>query len=160
MAHVMKVDEEVQFYYFNATPVGSGADNKNLADVQLVRFFLREFFLHHPDLFKLVPKLTKDTGTIAIDGKVGGQTIKAIEMFQRHYPRFLILDGRVSVAVSKYVPETNNEKGFTIVALNQWFFGRNGNARWNGRLRQHPLIRSAPILLHQITYGEVNANIG
>lgn len=138
--------------YENETPVGTGADNRQIADVQLVQLFLRHFFIVVPAEFKKLSKPTtsRNAPTILLDGKVGRQTIDAITVFQQFAVRNLgtaeIVDGRVSVPRSVSVQGTSHV--FTIFKLNFFFFNTDPeNMSFNENLEDHPLVQSSCPLL-------------
>lgn len=99
------------------TPIGARQNNRRLADVELVQFFLKQFFddpIHKAD----TPPTRKGIKKILIDGIVGSQTIKAITYFQK-YQFNRVIDGIVSVPIinASFVG-TRME---TMWKLNHWF---------------------------------------
>src|SRR5262245_5872730 len=97
---------EMDYCYVNDLPVGNGADNKQVGDVQLGQLFLNDFYNRHPELFQKLPKLPRGKSqSILMDGKVGPQTIAGITEFQLYLVRGKgalgeFVDGRVSVPYS------------------------------------------------------------
>jgi hypothetical protein len=154
---------ELPFAYSVNTPVGQGADNKRIADIQLVQLFLRQFYTLNPTLFKKLPKPGGRTvQAILLDGKVGGQTIGGITEFQRDRIRKKfsaeIVDGRVSVPVGgQRVAGTNHV--FTIIQLNLFFFRSDAvNMSFNENLEEHPVVKaSLPQLAGELSRGKAAA---
>ena len=140
----------LSFIYTVNTPVGKGADNKKIADNQLVQLFLREFYNSRPALFKKLPKPTTDrtTQSILIDDKVGPQTIVGISVFQKEVIRLggsaVFQDGVVSVPKGLRVAGTNHI--FTIVQLNGFFFQNRVHAPFIENLEDHPFVKVLPEL--------------
>ena len=141
--------------YLTDTPVGNRSDNKRIADVQLVQLFLNDFFFTNPALFKKLPKPTTNPNApgILMDGKVGRQTIEAINEFQREMkrrgPSGLIVDGRVSVPTGG-LRVAGTTHVFTIIQLNTIFFnGPNSdeNLPFNANLEDHPRVQRLPLLV-------------
>jgi hypothetical protein len=135
------------FLYSVETPVGQKADNKRIADIQLVQLFLRDFYSSNTALFKKLPKPGGRTVQgILLDGKVGGQTIGGITEFQkfikRSGPSGVIVDGRVSVPTGVRVAGTRHV--FTIIELNFFFFNSGPvNSSFNGNLEDHPVVKAS-----------------
>jgi hypothetical protein len=132
--------------YLVDTPVGNGADNKRITDVQLVQLFLREFYEKQPILFKKLPKPAgRSEPAISLDGKVGLQTIAGITEFQK----FVIqqggsgafVDGRVSVPTGFRVAGSRHI--FTIIQLNFAFFNDPANKAFNDNLEDHPVVKAS-----------------
>jgi hypothetical protein len=145
---ITTVDGTDFYYYMNETSVGQGGQNKRRSDIQLVQFFLNQFYIGHPELFKLLPSTGSGAASVDIDGQVGLQTIEGIRQFQINRnvaDRPAVVDGKVSVAQGDVIPGTNTE--YTIHRLNLWFFtapgNRESNAQWKGNLHSHPAIAGA-----------------
>jgi hypothetical protein len=147
----------LDFLYSVDTPVGKGADNKRIADVQLVQVFLRHFYLQNPALFKKLSKPTtnRNAQEILLDGKVGGQVIDGITEFQKDLIRkgagAIFVDGRVSIPVSG-LRVANSKHVYTIIQLNLAFFNTDpANAAFNRNLEDHPIVKgSCPILAAEL----------
>ncbi len=147
---------EAGVFTLNETTVGKNGNNQRRSDVQLVQFFLRQFYMKHPDLFVLLPKTRIPSNFIIIDGKNGKQTeegIKLFQTFQRNSGVPVIIDGKVSVPNADTTP-TNDF--FTILVLNG-FFRRFGEGKeHHGNLENHPdVIAFAPELLGELTAARV-----
>jgi hypothetical protein len=138
------------YTYLNETSVGQGGDNRRRSDIQLVQFFLDQFYIENQQLFRLLPQTRPVAVSIDFDGKVGRQTIEGIRLFQRNWcpsSPIMIADGKVSVPSTSYfgVPGTTTLV-YTIFFMNVWFFSisesAGGNAQWKGNLRNHPMIKT------------------
>jgi hypothetical protein len=134
--------------YVNNTPIGKGADNKRLADVQLIQLLLRSFYIATPGLYK---KVAKPSGrrvpvpAILLDGIVGDQTKTGITVFQQFIKDNagqVVVDGLVSVPRGGLnVAGTSNV--FTIIHLNNSFFAEPENAAFNSNLQDHPVVNAS-----------------
>lgn len=106
----------------NETVVGVGGTSRR-SDIQLVQFFLRQFFLKQPELFRKLPKSRKNASAlVTIDGKFGPQTAAGIVEFQkavRARGNPIHVDGIVNVAHSVNSSITNTQ--YTILFLNLFF---------------------------------------
>ncbi len=144
----------------NETIVGRGnGNNKRLADVQLVQFFLRQFYKQHPELFRRLPKTRTGNGQIKIDGIFGGQTETGILLFQRFQnafgARILSEDGIVNVASTEISKISRTL--YTILALNEHFRRFGDGKELHNQLEKHPdIIGSAPELLSELSRGEIS----
>jgi hypothetical protein len=138
----------LDFLYAVDTSVGKGADNKRIADVQLVQLFLRHFYIQNPALFKKLPKPRgRPTQAILLDGKVGDQTVGGITEFQRDLIRkkagALFVDGRVTGPVTG-LRVAGTKHVFTIIQLNLAFFNTDPvNLSFNGNLEDHPTVKAS-----------------
>lgn len=126
----------------NDTQIGDrrGLSNSRRADVQLIQFFLSQFFAANPKLFKQLPP-TK-SGRFLIDGDCGPQTKNGIWVFQTYEHRrgtAIHPDGVVDPAT----PSTteNDPRSATILALNQWYFQNGGAKFFYARIQEHPDVR-------------------
>jgi hypothetical protein len=131
--------------------------NSNRACIQLVQFFLRDFYDTHPQLRK---KLQGAPGRFLLDGKVGPQTVSGIAVFQQHSRSTkvetvnVINDARVSVPIGATVPGT--EFRWTIHALNLFFAAQTKNAATFASLFLNPAISTeAPELSAELTKAEL-----
>ena len=144
--------------YENLIPVGaSRGDNTNAARAcnQLVQFLLRRFFERRPDL---LPPLPGRTG-FPIDGKVGGQTVTGIHVFQDHFRKAgtpLFDDSRVSVPLGKFVPGTGNFR--TMHALNAFARVVMGDAAFDSLFSNREINREAPELTGELVAEELLLN--
>lgn len=141
----------------NEISVGMNGHNKRRSDVQLIQFFLRQFYIKHPQLFKALPPIKNPDGFVKIDGDAGGQTKTGVKVFQ-NYERskgFLIAtDGLVDVprgAVSSISGTV-----YTILALNAWFNFFGEGKEHSGHLENHPdIISFAPELRTELMASNV-----
>src|SRR5262245_32429757 len=106
----------------NDTPIGSrsGVGNKAKADVQLIQFFLSQFYAANPKLFKQLPP-TKSRRFL-IDGDCGPQTKSGIWVYQTYESRrgtAIHPDGVVDPADSSTT--SGDSRSATILALNDWY---------------------------------------
>lgn len=145
MARKEYMADEPSIFTLNETSIGANGNNRKRTDVQLVQFFLRQFYKAHPELFKLLPKTSAGDGTIKIDGICGGQTSKGIYYFQKHMKQAgvsIMVDGKVDVALGTSSSISNTI--YTIHHLNGWF------QKWadaTGNVEKHPdCIKFAPEL--------------
>jgi hypothetical protein len=139
--------------YEITVPVGSpkrpgDTTNSNQACIQLVQFFLRDFFKTHPTLARRLPG---PPGRFLIDGKAGPQTITGIGLFQQHCRTTqvesvkVLNDARVSVPLGKFVPGTGFH--WTIHALNLFFAAQKKNEATFKALHLNPEINAEAKLL-------------
>ena len=140
-------------YTVNDTQIGDrkGLSNARKADVQLIQFFLKQFFARNPRLFAQLPR-TK-SGKFLIDGDCGAQTRSGIWVYQTYeqkrgngvYP-----DGVVDPATSYANP--NSIHSYTILLLNDWFAQNvDVDFTYYGSLENHPDIRrDAPELRKEL----------
>lgn len=149
MARKEFMDEENGVFTLNETTVGKGGNNRKRSDVQLVQFFLQQFYFAHPELFVLLPKTRTGSFAIKIDGICGKQTEMGIRLFQefQRSQTPTAVDGLVNVAHSLTSSITGTF--YTIHLLNHWFtkFG-GGGKELNGNLENHPDIRIFAPELH------------
>lgn len=138
----------------NETSVGAGGNNKRRSDVQLVQFFLRQFYKKHPELFKKLPKTKNPDGFVKIDGSVGPQTQSAItnfQIFQRNKGAIVATDGLVNVP--KGAVSSISGTIYTIVALNSLynFNEAENNGGFVTKIEDHPdLVTFAPELRSEL----------
>lgn len=147
----------------NETIVGKGGDNRRRSDIQLVQFFLRQFFNEHPERFAKLPKTRINASNgFTIDGVCGRQTEAGIVDFQR----FLVargfrtqpVDGLVNVATSKVSRITNSQ--YTIFTLNLFFNAFGDMPEFLQNLENHPdVIQSAPELQAELAVARVEEQI-
>lgn len=148
-------DQGEAIFTFNETSVGMNGNNRKRTDVQLIQFFLRQFYKAHPELFVLLPKTSKGGSMILIDGFYGGQTGKGIWYFQKHHKNkgFSIqVDGLVNVG--KEAESSISQTVYTINYLNSWFM------KWSdptGNVEKHPdCIAYAPELQAELCAGKMS----
>lgn len=141
----------------NEITVGKGGNNSKRSDVQLVQFFLRQFYKNHPELFKLLPKTKSKSNFISIDGINGPQTEAGILLFQKSRAEKgnpIKADGLVSVANSLESPTTNTI--YTIHLLNAYFRFFGDGKEHIRNLENHPDIKAfAPELQAELSQAEV-----
>ena len=137
-------------FTLNETSVGMNGNNRKRTDVQLIQFYLRQFYKAHPELFALLPKTSKGGNMISIDGYYGGQTGKGIWYFQKHIREkgfSIVVDGLVNVANGG--ESSISHTIYTINYLNSWFL------KWSdptGNVERHPdCIAFAPELQAELT---------
>jgi hypothetical protein len=139
------------FLTLNETAVGKNGNNRRKSDIQLVQFFLHQFFLKNPELFRKLPPTKRKQSVIIIDGQFGKQTEAGIKVFQEELVRLGVpvkTDGLVSVMTGR---RSSRGNPFTINFLNSFFktFGE-GN-EFSNNLENHPLIfSSAPELAAEL----------
>lgn len=127
-------------FALNETTVGKNGQNRRRSDIQLVQFFLHQFFLKNPDLFRKLPPTKKRNSVIVIDGEFGKQTAAGIVVFQQDAARRGIKvkpDGLVNVATGNKSAAGNN---FTIMLMNFFFVEFGEGKEHHGNLQNHPLI--------------------
>lgn len=150
---------ESLFFTVNETSVGKGGNNTRRADVQLVQFFLKQFFAKNPELFKRLP--VNHTGGFAIDGICGGQTNTGILLFQQkmHAEKWAIgIDGLVDVP--KGLTSSISRRHYTICWLNKWFKDNGEGTEHYETLENHPDIKaSAPELRTELIISSIPATI-
>jgi hypothetical protein len=106
-------------FYTVQTPIGGVLASKNMADVELVQFFLKRYFMapHH---IASTPPTRKGEKTILIDGIAGPQTRTAIKLFQKQQKaggRIIATDGIINVPISNVAVNPTS----TMWILNRWF---------------------------------------
>jgi hypothetical protein len=131
-------------YYTPETPVGTRKNitNKKKADVQLVQFFLSQFYTGNPDLYRKLPP-TK-SGKFLIDGDCGPQTKQGIWVFQtwaqkNRYP--IYPDGAIDPA-TQYASPTGRYS-YSIIILNDWWVENGTGREYLLTLENHPDLRGA-----------------
>ena len=148
---------ELGVFALNETTVGMRGSNNKRSDIQLVQFFLRQFYKSHPELFVLLPKTKSPSTLITIDGDCGGQTKTGILVFQRQRRQVggtIAVDGIVNVAHS--LMSSISKTGYTIHHLNQWFNDFADGKEFNGNLENHPeIIAFAPELQAELAAAKV-----
>jgi hypothetical protein len=142
--------------YENLFPVGAlrpgDNTNKNRTSNQLVQFFLRKFFLKHPEQAGPVPL---PTGRFTLDGGVGQQTLTGIAVFQafaRKRGLSVLEDTRVSVATGVFVPGTQFR--WTIHALNSFYALRSGATDFDRLFENKEIQAEAPQLALELAQEE------
>jgi hypothetical protein len=164
MARIVKVKndngKEIKFY-LNENDVGRGArGNPKRTDVQLVQFFLAEFYRVHPGLFTRLGKTKTPGSTVDIDGVFGRQTIDGIWVFQDFQKQGripILVDGRVTAPAGRnvVVPGLRTTM-YTIYRLNDWFFRHGDNMKFNEELYMHPVILArAPALASELAQDDL-----
>jgi hypothetical protein len=148
---------EYGVFALNETSVGMRGSNNKRSDIQLVQFFLRQFYKSHPELFVMLPKTKSPSTLITIDGDCGGQTKTGILVFQRERRQFgamIAVDGLVNVALS--FVSSISRTGYTIHHLNRWFNVFADGNDYNGNLENHPeIIAFAPELQAELAAAKV-----
>ncbi len=151
MARKELMDGSDGVFTLNETPIGKNGDNRKKSDVQLVQFFLHQFFLKNPELFRKLPPTKRRQSVIVIDGEFGRQTAAGIAIFQEELRRLAVpvkKDGLISVMTG--IRSTNGNP-FTIFFLNSFFKSRGDGSEHHGNLQNHPLIfSSAPELAAEL----------
>jgi len=138
----------------NETSVGAGGNNKRRSDVQLVQFFLRQFYKSHPQLFAKLPKTSKPDGFVKIDGSFGPQTQGAISTFQTHERSQglpIATDGLVDVP--RGVISSISQTVYTIIVLNSLynFLEARENGGFVTKIEDHPdILAFAPELRSEL----------
>lgn len=144
-------------FALNETRIGRNGDNKKRSDIQLIQFFLRQFYKNHPELVALLPKTKSGDGLVAIDGKYGKQTEKGIWLFQkqrRERGTPIKVDGLVNVAHSSISPISRTL--YTICEMNKWFRDHGEGKEHHGKLENHPdIIYYAPDLSNELAAAPV-----
>lgn len=140
MARKEFMDQTNGVFTLNETAIGKGCDNQKRSDVQLIQFFLHEFYKRRPELFVLLPKTKSGVSVIKIDGKYGKQTEAGILLFQKDAKKLgskVKDDGVVSVADGG-----KSEAGniFTIMNLNLFFMAQGEGKEHHGNLENHPTV--------------------
>lgn len=157
MARKEFMRENLGVFSINETIIGNGGNNRRLADVQLIQFFLRQFFLVEFQLFKKLPKDRFNTGVITIDGKFGPQTGAGIFEFQKFVQRSgrpIKVDGLVNVATAENSAITNTT--YTILFLNKFFQDKGDLPEFHGNLENHPdILALAPELQAELSASDV-----
>jgi hypothetical protein len=134
----------------NDISVGLGGNNYRRADVQLVQFFLKQFYDKHPEIFYKLPR--SSANRFMIDGICGGQTTSGIRYFQDYQRNGgggqpLAVDGLVDVCNKDSPISTISRTLYTILSLNDWFQKYGDGREHNANLERHPdIIRYAPEL--------------
>lgn len=132
----------MQRFTMNSTDIGENQLNRNKVDVELIQFFLWEFYSVNTPLFSLLPVVSRTPG-IEIDGICGRQTKSGIYNFQKYYRlrgNPILADGVVDV--TKNLRTSGNPAIYTIWRLNEWFFA-NGTGTLSEKedLLTHPVVR-------------------
>lgn len=147
MSNTEGVSGDLGVFTLNETSVGKRGNNKKRSDVQLIQFFLRQFYKAHPELFILLPKTKSNSNLIIIDGDCGGQTKAGILHFQkdRSIDAKIKVDSLVDVAHS--LISSISKTTYTIHHLNHWFQLHAEGKEHHGNLENHPdVIAYAPEL--------------
>jgi hypothetical protein len=149
---------ELGVFTLNETSVGRAGNNRKRSDVQLVQFFLQQFYFEHREMFDgRVPRTKNGVPEIKIDGICGRQTELGILNFQKYHSGDgvpIIVDGLVNI--SRTFSSEITGMPYTIGFLNNWFrrFG-NGN-QFHGNLENHPvIIQFAPELQAELAAAQV-----
>lgn len=129
--------------YTVETAVGAGQSNQKRSDVELVQFFLYQFFLD-PIHRSLTPKTAAGTTNFKIDGIAGNQTIQGIRIFQDRMKKFgqgSIVDGIVNI------PLGESQHRNTMWSLNAWCYSWGKDKERFGEIENLPeVIAYAPHL--------------
>lgn len=137
------LNPDMGVFTLNETSVGRNANNKKRSDVQLVQFFLHQFYSNHPEMFDgRVPRTKNGVPAIKIDGICGKQTELGILQFQKYYAEDAIpitVDGQVNIARS--ISSQINGNVYTILYLNDWFKHNGSGKEFHGNLENHPVIK-------------------
>lgn len=144
-------------FALNDTRIGRYGDNKKRSDIQLVQFFLKQFYRLHPAYFRMLPQTRSKAAVIVIDGKYGKQTEEGIIYFQLFMQKKGIPikpDGLVSVPHSLRGPNSNTV--YTIHRLNHYFKLNGEHKEYHGRLEDHPdIVAFAPELRAELASAAV-----
>jgi peptidoglycan hydrolase-like protein with peptidoglycan-binding domain len=138
----------------NETSVGAGGNNKRRSDVQLVQFFLRQFYKSHRSLFEKLPPTKNPDGFVKIDGSFGPQTQGAISTFQNHEKSLglpIATDGLVDVP--KGMISSISGTVYTIVVLNSLynFLEARSTGGFVTNIQDHPdIVAFAPELRSEL----------
>jgi peptidoglycan hydrolase-like protein with peptidoglycan-binding domain len=147
----------------NSTPVGFpvGRVSKK-ADIELVQFYLSEFFDNVPNV--KIPKnypRSANREMVKIDGKLGGQTNAAIEVFQQHLNQRQTVDKIVSVpsivSTGKEHPEVASASFFwarSILVLASTWVAFHPKAD----ILDNPKLQNANNLKMDLMFKKVGAN--
>lgn len=139
--------EDYGVFTLNEITVGAYGNNRKRSDVQLIQFFLQQFFFNHIELFDVVPRTKNGAPVIKIDGVCGPQTIAAIRTFQKN--REVPADGLVSV-VNRFI--NLQHQHYTILLLNNYFRLHGNGKEFHGQLEKHPnVIDFAPELQAELS---------
>lgn len=132
----------------NDISIGLGGNNYRRADVQLVQFFLKQFYDKHPEIFSKLPR--SSAGRFVIDGICGGQTTSGIRQFQksqRDNGALIAVDGLVDVCSSDSPVSSISRTVYTILHLNGWFQKFGEGREHCANLEKHPdILEYAPEL--------------
>ncbi len=161
MARKEFMGEDGDFFVLNETIIGKGGDNRKFSDVQLIQFFLRQFFIPRPQLFAKLPKPRRTaTPVLTIDGKFGPQTATGIVEFQKFVrdagQGTIKVDGLVNVATG--FRSSISKTIYTIMHLNLFFFNdnNNGDPNFSKKIENHPdIIAFAPELRAELIAAKV-----
>lgn len=138
-------------FTLNETAIGRGQTNRKRSDVQLIQFFLHQFFLKNPSLFAQLPPTRNKVGVIKIDGEYGKQTEAGILVFQQDVQKRgsrIKVDGVVNIATNTRSTSGNQ---FTIIFMNFFFMTLGDGKEHHGKLENHPLVFSfAPELAGEL----------
>lgn len=144
-------------FTLNDTRIGRYGDNKKRSDIQLIQFFLRQFYRRHHDLFVQLPQTKSKAAVVVIDGKYGKQTEQGILLFQKQRTERgarIKVDGLVSVAHSSVSPISKTL--YTICEMNHWFKDFGDGKEHHGKLENHPdIIAHAPELHAELSIAAV-----
>ena len=152
------VQEDLGVFSINETSVGIGGNNRKRTDVQLIQFFLMQFYFEHEEMFDgRVPKTKQGSPIIKIDGICGRQTEMGIWHHQQYITRSgfpIRVDGLVSVA--RAVVSPFGGEVYTIHSLNNWFRLNANGKEFHGKLEDHPnIIQFAPELRSELAAAQV-----
>jgi hypothetical protein len=154
---------ELGVFTLNETSVGRGGNNRKRSDVQLIQFFLMEFYFEHMEFFDgRVPRTKNGTPGIKIDGICGRQTELGIFHFQKAFADAgfpITVDGQVNVA--RTITSQINSNMYTIMHINNWFRLEGNGKQFHGNLENHPdLIQFAPELQAELAAAQVGDELG
>ena len=141
-----------RIFWLNETRVGQNERHSKNSDVELVQFFLKQFFLEHPKLFiDLQKQINSNARVFLIDGKVGPQTVGGIRIFQNFQKggdKRQARDGVVSVSPPGQTGILHAGM-LTILKLNLWIEQKTNIDVLN--LEKHPdILLFAPNLLKEM----------
>jgi len=141
MARKELMEQPNGVFTLNETSVGKGGNNRKRSDIQLIQFFLKQFYDQNPALFALLPPTKKRHSVVVIDGVYGSQTEAAILLFQKDVKArgsSVKVDGLVDVATG--LRSVNSKTQFTIMFLNFFFMTRGEGKEHHGKLENHPEV--------------------
>lgn len=143
--------EEEGVFTLNEISVGKNGNNYRRADVQLVQFFLRDWYKRNPGQHHHLPQSSRGK-LIKIDGICGNTTNSAIyglQKFIRSDGGNIVADGLVDVAHSTLSTITSSV--YTIHYLNRIFRKYGDGNEHHGNLENHPdIIAYAPELQSEL----------
>ena len=128
--------------YVNDISVGLSGNNRRRADVQLVQFFLSQFYNKYPELSAKV--CAENQNRFVIDGFCGKHTCVGIAVYQ-YYMRSkgtaIEYDGTVNIPNSASQVTSVSHTFYTILNLNVWFRKYGDGTEYIHSLQNHPQMQ-------------------